>query len=149
MKTYEIDFKGRKVGAIGVFETFRTQVFADDPEAAKLALYARFEHITLTREPKEIQSPFDAEGLVNRVQNERDEHRSFRSKVEALRDLLDLVATRQAKANADWHDDPDSDDHGLYHSPADQQFTREERDKALLELVARHLEVLKENEVAA
>jgi len=147
MKTYEIRFTGRKVGAIGIFYPITAQVFADDAQAALMALYGRFEHIT-GAELKEIQSPFDGNGLVERVQNTQDEHRLIRLYVERLRDTIDAVAKRQTRDNQQWHDDQDAPDHGLWQSPSDQQFPRAERDKAILELVSRHLEVLNENEAA-
>ena len=144
MNTYELRFKGRKVGAIVVFHKITAQVFADNEDAATLALYGRFEHITLEG-IKQIESPFDGDGLVERVQNTKEEFNVIRLRVEQLRDALDEYAKRQAHDNAAWHDDPDAPDHSLYHAPAEQQFPRDERDKAILELVARHLEVLNEN----
>lgn len=148
MKTFEIKFTGRKTGAIGVFAAFAAQVFAENAEAATVQLYDRFEHIHQP-EVKEILSPFDGNGLVERVQNTSEEHAAIRRAVESLRRELDRVAARQAQANLDWHDDPEAPDWALYHSPAWLQFPRSERDAAILELVSRHLDVLNENEAAA
>ncbi len=46
MTTYTATFVGRTKGAIGIFYRINTTVTADNPEAARLALYDRFEHIT-------------------------------------------------------------------------------------------------------
>jgi len=49
---YQAQFTGRKLGAIGVFYPIATKVEGDTPEAARLALYAHYEHIHgLTLEP--------------------------------------------------------------------------------------------------
>ena len=148
IKTYSIRFTGRKVGAIGSFEPIIAQVFSTDPDAVLLALYGHWEHIQQP-EVKEIQSPFDSETLVNHVQNTSEDHRHIRLYVERIRDYLDAVAKRHAKANMEWHDDPEADDHLLFHAPSDQQFPREVRDAAILEIVSRHLDVLNENEQTA
>jgi len=42
---YDAEFTGRKLNAIGSFYPIQTTIEADDPEAAWLALYERFEHI--------------------------------------------------------------------------------------------------------
>jgi hypothetical protein len=44
--TYRAQFTGRLAGAIGIFHPITTTVEGDDPAAARLALYDRFEHIT-------------------------------------------------------------------------------------------------------
>lgn len=148
MKTFEIHFTGRRLGAIGVFYPIHAEVFAEDDVGALAALYERFEHVQYPQ-VKEIASPFDSDGLVERVQNERDEFNQIRGLALVLRGFIDKVAERQAKANQDWHDDPEAPDWGLYHATAEVQFPRAARDAAILELVSRHLEVLNENEAAA
>ena len=51
--TYTARFKGRTKGAIGIFYWIDVEVHADTPDAARLALYDRFEHISgLTLTPK-------------------------------------------------------------------------------------------------
>lgn len=132
---------------MGVFEEITAQVFATDPDAALLALYDRFEHIQQP-DVKEIQSPFDSDTLVNRVQNTQEEHAAIRRAVEALRRELDRVAARQTNDNQNWHDDPEAEDWALFHCPPYDMFPRELRDAAILELVSRHLDVLNENEAA-
>ncbi|TAL44873.1 MAG: hypothetical protein EPN91_03575 [Salinibacterium sp.] len=46
---YYAKFNGRQVGAIGKFYAISTTVEAEDLEAAKYALYERYEHITSLR----------------------------------------------------------------------------------------------------
>lgn len=46
MKTYQASFKGRLVGAIGIFEQFRDTVEAFNYEEARIKLYDKYEHIT-------------------------------------------------------------------------------------------------------
>ena len=51
--TYTAHFYGRTKGAIGVFYWIDTEVEASTADAARLALYDRFEHISgLTLTPK-------------------------------------------------------------------------------------------------
>jgi hypothetical protein len=40
-------FSARRIGAIGITETFVEDREAEDPEAAKLALYDKYEHISV------------------------------------------------------------------------------------------------------
>ena len=44
-KTYTITFRGRTVGAIGIFYTIKETVTALSEKAAVLSLYDRYEHI--------------------------------------------------------------------------------------------------------
>ncbi len=46
MKTYELTFQGRQVGAIGAFCDFTVRISADTIENAWLRLYDTHEHIT-------------------------------------------------------------------------------------------------------
>jgi hypothetical protein len=69
------------------------------------------------------------------VTNEAADYRSVVHHVKALRALVDRAASRCAKENAEWHDDPASEDHADYHAPADVQFPREDRDQTIRELV--------------
>lgn len=59
--------------------------------------------------------------------------------VRHLRAAVDRTANLVARANADWHDDPEASDYAEFHSPAEVQFSREARDKAILDLVQRYL----------
>lgn len=45
-KAYLATFKGRQVGAIGIFHDIRDVTFGDNEEEARLSLYDRFEHIS-------------------------------------------------------------------------------------------------------
>ena len=76
-----------------------------------------------------------SETLFLNVQNERSDYDSLIHHVKMLRALVDRAASRCAKENAAWHDDPTSEDHAEYHSPADVQFPRELRDQAVKDLV--------------
>jgi len=42
---YQVSFRGRRVGAIGVFQDFRIEVEADSPEEVERKLYEKYEHI--------------------------------------------------------------------------------------------------------
>lgn len=46
MKTYQVRFYGRKVGAIGIFYWIADTVQAENEKAAELKLYDMYEHIT-------------------------------------------------------------------------------------------------------
>ena len=46
MKLYTLNFKGRQVGAIGIFSEFTEQIMADNIEQAWLRLYDTHAHIT-------------------------------------------------------------------------------------------------------
>jgi len=49
--------------------------------------------------------------------------------------LVARAARQAAKANAEWHDDPESPDHWLFHTDADLQFPPEVQIKAAAELI--------------
>ena len=145
MKTYEIQFIGRTVGAIGKCSQFRAQIFAENHAKAKLKLYDRYEHIS-NATVKEITSPFDADCLYDYTQNTEALANSVRHHVESLRRLTDRAARELAQANQTWHDDKAAADHALFQAGEAEQFPREMRDAAVLELVRRHLEIINENE---
>jgi len=147
MKTYEMQFTGRKVGAIGKCYKIRAQVFADSQKKAVEKLYDRFEHIT-DATAKEISSPFDSDCLFDYANNTAELHNHIRHHVESLRRLIDRAAQELAKANKEWNDAPDAEDHGLWIAPDAEQFTREMRTLATLDLVGRHLDTINENERA-
>ena len=147
MKTYEIQFIGRTVGAIGKFYPIRAQVFAADAEAAKLKLYDRFEHITGAT-VKEITSPFDSDCLFDYANDTRTHSNGIRAHVARMCRLIDCAAWELAQANQNWHDDKDAPDHALFQAQHLEQFPREMRDAAVLDLVKRHLEIINENEAA-
>ena len=46
MKTYKFTFKGREIGAIGIFYSLSNTTQADTAENAVYKLYENFEHIT-------------------------------------------------------------------------------------------------------
>lgn len=54
MKTFEITFTGRRIGAIGIFYVIRATRQAETPEAAILALYDEYEHIQGPRVLEEL-----------------------------------------------------------------------------------------------
>jgi hypothetical protein len=80
-----------------------------------------------------------AENLVLSAMNDRPTHDAIVSAIERLRSTMDRCAARAARANAEWHDDPQADDHADYHAPADVQYPRDVRDEAIRELVAHYL----------
>lgn len=90
--------------------------------------------------------PFNSESLTLVVNNDGDYWKEARRLATSLRMFMDRVARKQAQANADWHDDPESDDHADFHAPAEDQFPRGARDKAILATVAYHLRILNEDD---
>ena len=84
-------------------------------------------------------TPFDSDSLVLRMQNERTAIDSILHHVRSLRRLADRWAEQQSRDNAEWHDDPSSDDHADYHASAFAQFPRDVRDEAVIELVRHYL----------
>ena len=47
MKKYKFNILAVKIGSIGKRKTFIVNVVAENEEAAKLALYQKYEHITI------------------------------------------------------------------------------------------------------
>lgn len=90
--------------------------------------------------------PFNSEALQLVINNDGDYWKEARRLTVLLRMFIDRVAKKQAKANADWHDDPESEDHADYHAPAEDQFPRGVRDKTILATVAHHLRILNEDD---
>lgn len=84
-----------------------------------------------------------AETLVTAANNEKSEYESIVFAVKHLRATIDRTANRVAKENANWHDDPNAEDHADYHASADVQFPRELRDEAIRDLVAFYLAEIK------
>jgi hypothetical protein len=82
-----------------------------------------------------------AEELVTAAMSDRAEHDAITRAIRQLRSWVDITAERVTKANADWHDDPEGDPkgHAEYHAPAIEQFPREARDAAIMELVQFYL----------
>lgn len=80
-----------------------------------------------------------AETLVRSAMNEQSEWARVTSAVRQLRHAIDRTSRRVARANADWHDDPEADDYAEFHAPAAEQFPREVRDEAILDLVRHYL----------
>lgn len=138
MKAYEIRFTGCRYGAISQHHQIDATRFANSPDEAIQLLYKplpiAFEHISQP-DVREIPSPFCAQGLFNLSQNDRATHESFAHWVNMMVSEMSRVARRSAKANADWHDDPDGADHGLYHAPVDQQYPSEMQLEAVAEVV--------------
>lgn len=46
MKTYEISFKGREVGSIGIMQNYKVLIVAKDEKEAVHKLYGTHEHIS-------------------------------------------------------------------------------------------------------
>lgn len=80
-----------------------------------------------------------AEALFTAAVNEKAEYDAILFAVRHLRQTIDRTAKRVAKENADWHDDPQAEDHAAFHAPADVQFPRAMRDEAIRDLVAHYL----------
>lgn len=85
----------------------------------------------------------NAETLVIAANNDKRTYDAIVFAVRHLRSAIDQTAVRVAKENAEWHDDPNADDHAEFHAPADVQFPREIRDEAIKDLVAYYLAELK------
>jgi hypothetical protein len=138
MKAYEIEFTGRKVGAIGKFYKIRTSRFANSPEEAIRLLYEplpqAYEHIT-GAVAKETRSPFCAEGLVRWVLNDRETLESFTRWAKMATSEIARVARKCAKENREWHDDPESENHPLYHAETEQQYPPEMQVEAVAEVL--------------
>lgn len=49
MQTYQVEFFGRKLGAIGAGESFAITIKADSDQGAITRLYENYEHITSLR----------------------------------------------------------------------------------------------------
>ena len=81
----------------------------------------------------------NAEYLYRGAMNEKRTHDSIVFAVGHLRRAIDNLAELAAKTNAEWHDDPEAEDHADYHAPADVQFPRAVRDEAIRDLVAHYL----------
>jgi hypothetical protein len=93
---------------------------------------------------------FSADTLQTAAMNHKPEYNSIVFAVKHLRRTLDRTADRVAKANAEWHDDPeDVEGHAEYHAPAAEQFPRDVRDEAIRDLVAHYLGEITLNERSA
>lgn len=134
LKTYAVRFTGRKVGALGVSDTFESQRYAINPEKAVEALYDQYEHIQQPQ-VKEIEPPFGAGSLYTYASNDRDTWETIQRHVSGIVSALDRARDKVARANKEWHDDPDSPDHALFHAPAEAQITGQELVKAAAECV--------------
>ena len=82
----------------------------------------------------------NSETLVNRIRNESKYCGRLKERILSLRRMIDEIAEMQAKDNAEWHDDHEAEDHAEFHAPAEQQFSRATRDKAVKDLVAFYLQ---------
>lgn len=80
-----------------------------------------------------------ADALEHYINNDKPWHTSLLYHINAIRRLIDQTAIAVATANAEWHDDPEADDHAEFHAPASEQFTRETRDEAIKSLVSYYL----------
>lgn len=80
-----------------------------------------------------------SESLVLAANNDQRAYKQIVSAVRQLRRTIDEVAENTAKANAEWHDDPEADDHAAFHASADKQFPLRVRDAAIKELVRFYL----------
>ena len=45
-RRYTVRFFGRKVGALGTRSWVYAEIYADDPEAARVAIYQKYEHLS-------------------------------------------------------------------------------------------------------
>ena len=133
-KCYNIRFTGRKLGAIGKFYQIEARRFATSPEDAVRLLYDEYEHISQPK-AKEWQSPFSEDTLVNLVMNDQPMLESVAHHANMLVSLVSRAARQAAKANAEWHDDPESPDHWLFHADTELQFPPEVQIKAAAELI--------------
>jgi hypothetical protein len=86
--------------------------------------------------------PFQSADLELIARNERYLDASVRTIAKQLRASFANLAEHQAKANANWHDDPTADDHAKYHAPAIAQFPPDVRNAAILRVLAYHLREL-------
>jgi hypothetical protein len=134
IKCYDIWFTGRRVGAIGIFHEINAMRFGADEETAIRNLYDEYEHITNVR-AKEWASPFNAETIELFVRNDREFMEELAHIEAQLVRLVGRAARKIAEANREWHDDPESPDHWLFHAPDDMQFPGEVRVKAAAELI--------------
>lgn len=138
----------RQIGAIGIFYDIRRLYFATDEAEALAKFGAQFETSGPPSIVKEIESPFDSDCLFDYANNTEALSHWMRSHVESFRRLIDRAARELATANQNWHDDKEAGDHELFQATSAEQFPREMRDAAVLDLVKRHLEVINENERA-
>jgi hypothetical protein len=89
-----------------------------------------------------------SDALFTFVLNDRPLHDSVVHHIKMLRADIDRAARQVAKANAEWHDDPEADDHAEHHAHADVQFPRVTRDEAIRDLVSHYLVEMALNEQA-
>lgn len=136
----------RKRGAIGIFESVLREYFAPDDTDANRQFQEEFETSGPPTTIREWKNPFDSECLFDYANNTAAIHVHIRHHVECLRRLMDNAARDYAKYNQAWHDDKDAPDSPLFQASAENQFPREFRDGAILDLVQQHLEVISENE---
>jgi hypothetical protein len=87
-------------------------------------------------------NPFQSADLELVARNEREIDTRCRTIARQLRASFDNLANQQAKANADWHDDQESEDHARYHAPAIEQFPPDVRNAAIIKVIAYHLREL-------
>ena len=90
----------------------------------------------------------NADTLVTAAMNELGDYDAIVFAVIGLRRTIDRTAARVAKANAEWHDDAEAEDHAAFHAPAEEQFPREMRDEAIRDLVAHYLVEMALNDTA-
>ena len=90
----------------------------------------------------------NADTLFTAAMNEKAEYDAIVFAVIGLRRTIDQTAARVARANAEWHDDTEAEDHAAFHASAEEQFPREMRDEAIRDLVAHYLVEMALNEKA-
>ena len=139
LRAYSIWFTGRRVGAIGAMEEISTTRFAHSPEEALRLCYEpmpiAFEHISQPK-VKEIPSPFGWESLVNHITHERETLESFTHWLNMMKSEMARVARRVSKANKEWHDDPEGEDHPLFQAETEAKFPPHVQLIALAELMS-------------
>jgi hypothetical protein len=90
-----------------------------------------------------MSASFTAAELEDACNNDPAAYKSIVHHVKMLRAVVDRVAVKAAKANGEWHDDPEADDHAKHHAPAAEQYPRELRDETIRELVKYYLAELR------
>lgn len=140
--------KARLRKSRGKYEPLARQFYATDEADALKQFAEQVQTGPQCSSVKEWKPPFDSECLTISIANTQGPHNRARLAVAYLRQLVDAAARELTKQNANWHDDPQASDHPCYHAPAEDQFPREMRDEAILELVRYHLESINSNEAA-
>ncbi len=82
------------------------------------------------------------------VNNEAQLYRSIVHHAKMLTALIDRAAVQLAKDRAEWHDDPQAEDHAEFHAPAIEQFPLWVRERAVMSLIHEQMTELRIREKA-